>query len=443
MPMARTAVILAAGFGTRMKSALPKTLHRIAGRPMLRHLLASCEPVFDRIVVVVGPEMDAVRREAAPHVSVVQQERRGTAHAALVAAPAFGDGEVAVLYADNPLIRSETLLRLLDRRASGDAALALLAFRPPDPGRYGRVLARDGYVERIVEWMDAAEAERAETLCNAGVLCAASADMARWLGAVRADNAKGECYLTDVVALARAEGGRVVAVEAPADELAGINSRAELAAAEAVVQSRLRAAAMDAGVTMIDPDSVFLSADTAIEPDVTIEPNVFFGPGVTVAAGAPIRSFTHLEGCAVGPGCIVGPHARLRPGTELGRNVHVGNFVELKAARLGDGAKASHLTYLGDADIGAETNIGAGTITCNYDGYAKHRTKIGARAFIGSDTALVAPVTVGDGAITAAGSVITEDVPADALVIARGRQVMKHGRAAEIRAKQQAKRRQT
>jgi bifunctional UDP-N-acetylglucosamine pyrophosphorylase/glucosamine-1-phosphate N-acetyltransferase len=443
MPMARTAVILAAGFGTRMKSALPKTLHRIAGRPMLRHLLASCEPVFDRIVVVVGPEMDAVRREAAPHVSVVQQERRGTAHAALVAAPAFGDGEVAVLYADNPLIRSETLLRLLDRRASGDAALALLAFRPPDPGRYGRVLARDGYVERIVEWMDAAEAERAETLCNAGVLCAASADMARWLGAVRADNAKGECYLTDVVALARAEGGRVVAVEAPADELAGINSRAELAAAEAVVQSRLRAAAMDAGVTMIDPDSVFLSADTAIEPDVTIEPNVFFGPGVTVAAGAQIRSFTHLEGCAVGPGCIVGPHARLRPGTELGRNVHVGNFVELKAARLGDGAKASHLTYLGDADIGAETNIGAGTITCNYDGYAKHRTEIGARAFIGSDTALVAPVMVGDGAITAAGSVITEDVPADALAIARGRQVIKHGRAAEIRAKQQAKRRQT
>jgi bifunctional UDP-N-acetylglucosamine pyrophosphorylase/glucosamine-1-phosphate N-acetyltransferase len=443
MPMARTAVILAAGFGTRMKSALPKTLHRIAGRPMLRHLLASCEQVFDRIVVVVGPDMDAVRREAAPHVCVVQQERRGTAHAALLAVPEFGDGEVAVLYADNPLIRPETLFRLLDSRASGDAALALLAFRPPDPGRYGRVLARDGTVERIVEWIDAAEAERTETLCNAGVLCAASADMARWLGAVRADNAKGECYLTDVVALARAGGGRVVAVEAPADELAGINSRAELAAAEAVVQSWLRAVAMDAGVTMIDPGSVFLCADTEIAADVTIEPNVFFGPGVTVAAGAQIRAFTHLEGCTVGPGCIVGPHARLRPGTELGTNVHVGNFVELKAARLGDGAKASHLTYLGDADIGAETNIGAGTITCNYDGYAKHRTQIGARAFIGSDTALVAPVTVGDGAITAAGSVITEDVPADALAIARGRQVTKHGRAAEIRAKQQGKRRQT
>jgi bifunctional UDP-N-acetylglucosamine pyrophosphorylase / glucosamine-1-phosphate N-acetyltransferase len=434
MPMARTAVILAAGFGTRMRSALPKTLHRIAGRPMLRHLLASCEQVFDRIVVVVGPEMDAVRREAAPHVSVVQQERRGTAHAALVAMPEFGDGEVAVLYADNPLIRPETLRRLLDRRASGDVTLALLAFRPPDPGRYGRVIARDGYVERIVEWIDAVEAERAETLCNAGVLCAASADMARWLAAVRADNAKGECYLTDVVALAHAEGGRAAAVEAPADELAGINSRAELAAAEAVVQSRLRAAAMDAGVTMIDPGSVFLCADTEIAPDVTIEPNVFFGPGVKVATGVQIRAFTHLEGCTVGPGCIVGPHARLRPGTELGTNVHIGNFVEVKAARLGDGAKASHLTYLGDADIGAETNIGAGTITCNYDGYAKHRTKIGARVFIGSDTALVAPVTVGDGAITAAGSVITEDVPADALAIARGRQVTKQGRAAAMRA---------
>jgi bifunctional UDP-N-acetylglucosamine pyrophosphorylase/glucosamine-1-phosphate N-acetyltransferase len=437
--MARTAVILAAGFGTRMKSALPKTLHRIAGRPMLRHLLASCEQVFDRIVVVVGPEMDAVRREAAPHISMVQQERRGTAHAALVAAPQFGDGEVAVLYADNPLIRPETLRSLLERRAAGDAALALLAFRPPDPARYGRVIARDGYVERIVEWADAAEAERAATLCNAGALCAASADMARWLGAVRADNAKGEYYLTDVVALARAEGGRVAAVEAPADELAGINSRAELAAAEAVVQSWLRAAAMDAGVTMTDPGSVFLCADTEFSPDVTIEPNVVFGPGVKVATGAQIRAFSHLEGCMVGERCIVGPFARLRPGTVLGENVHVGNFVELKAARLGAGAKANHLSYLGDAEIGAETNIGAGTITCNYDGYAKHRTKIGARAFIGSDTALVAPVTVGDGAIVAAGSVITEDVPADALAIARGRQVTKQGRAAAMRAARKGK----
>jgi bifunctional UDP-N-acetylglucosamine pyrophosphorylase / glucosamine-1-phosphate N-acetyltransferase len=439
--MSRTAVILAAGFGTRMKSALPKTLHKIAGRSMLRHLLASCEQVFDRIVVVIGPDMEAVRREAAPHVCVVQHERRGTAHAALMAAPEFGDGEVAVLYADNPLIQPDTLRRLLERRTAGDAALALLAFRPNDPSRYGRVMLGDGYVQRVVEWIDADDEERAETLCNAGVLCAASADMMRWLNAVRADNAKGEYYLTDVVGLACSDGERVVAVEAPTDELSGINSRAELAAAEAVVQSRLRAAAMDAGVTMTDPGSVFLCADTKLAADVTIEPNVMFGPGVKVATGALIRAFTHLEGCIIGPDCIVGPHARLRPGAELGEAVHIGNFVEVKAAKIGARTKASHLTYLGDADIGSETNIGAGTITCNYDGYNKHRTRIGSRAFIGSDTALVAPVAVGDGAIIAAGSVITEDVPADALALARGRQENKPGRAVTLRQKLQAKRR--
>jgi bifunctional UDP-N-acetylglucosamine pyrophosphorylase/glucosamine-1-phosphate N-acetyltransferase len=437
--MSRTAVILAAGFGTRMKSALPKTLHKIAGRSLLRHLLASCEQVFDRIVVVIGPEMEAVRREAAPHACVVQQERRGTAHAAQLAIPHFGEGEVAVLYADNPLIRPETLQRLLARRAEGDAALALLAFRPADPARYGRIIGCDSCVERIVEWVDAAEAERAEKLCNAGVLCATAADMARWLRQVRADNAKGEYYLTDIVALARGEGARVAALEAPAEEVAGINSRAELAAAEAVVQSWLRTAAMEAGVTMTDPSSVFLCADTELASDVTIEPNVVFGPGVKVASGAQIRAFSHLEGCIVGPDCIVGPHARLRPGAELGEQVHVGNFVEVKATRLGPRAKANHLTYLGDAEVGADTNVGAGTITCNYDGYHKHRTTIGAGAFIGSDTALVAPVRVGDGAIIAAGSVITEDVPQDALALARGRQANKPGRAGEIRQKLRGK----
>jgi bifunctional UDP-N-acetylglucosamine pyrophosphorylase/glucosamine-1-phosphate N-acetyltransferase len=437
--MQRTAVILAAGLGTRMKSAQPKTLHKIAGRSMLRHLLASCEQLFDRIVVVVGPEMDAVRREAAPHASVVQQDRRGTAHAALVAAELFGEGEVAVLYADNPLIKPATLRHLLERRSAGDAVLALLAFRPADPARYGRVMTRDGYVERIVEWADADEAERAETLCNAGVLCGAATDMLRWLNAIRADNAKGEYYLTDAVAVARGEGGLVAAVEAPADELAGINSRVELAAAEAVVQSWLRTAAMDAGVTMTDPGSVFLCADTELSADVSIEPNVVFGPGVKIASGVQIRAFSHLEGCSIGPCCIIGPHARLRPGAELEAGVHVGNFVEVKAARLGAGAKANHLSYLGDAEIGAETNIGAGTITCNYDGYAKHRTKIGARSFIGSDTALVAPVSVGDGVIIAAGSVIVDDVPDDALAIARGRQVNKPGRAADMRAARKGK----
>jgi bifunctional UDP-N-acetylglucosamine pyrophosphorylase/glucosamine-1-phosphate N-acetyltransferase len=439
--MSRTAVILAAGFGTRMKSAVPKTLHKIAGRSMLRHLLASCEQVFDRIVVVIGPDMEAVRREAAPHVCVVQQERRGTAHAALMAAPEFGDGEVAVLYADNPLIQPETLRRLLDRRGADGAGLALLAFRPNDPSRYGRVMVADGYVQRVVEWIDADDQERAETLCNAGVLCAASADMTRWLEAVRADNAKSEYYLTDVVASARSDSEQVVAVEAPAEELSGINSRPELAAAEAVVQSRLRAAAMDAGVTMTDPGSVFLCADTELAPDVTIEPNVIFGPGVKVATGALIHAFSHLEGCVIGADCIVGPFARLRPGAELGETVHVGNFVEVKSAKIGARTKAGHLTYLGDADIGADTNIGAGTITCNYDGYNKHRTRIGSRAFIGSDTALVAPVKVGDGAIVAAGSVITEDVPADALALARGRQENKPGRAVTMRQKLQAKRR--
>jgi len=437
--MQATAVILAAGLGTRMKSALPKTLHRIAGRTMLRHLLSSCEQVFDRIVVVTGPDMGAVRKEAAPHACVVQQERRGTAHAALTAIEHFGDGEVAVLYADNPLIRPETLRRLLQRRRNGGTRLALLAFRPADPGRYGRVVVRDGTVERIVEWADASEEVRALALCNAGVLCAGAADMRRWLPAIRANNAKGEYYLTDAVALAVQDGLTVAAVEAPAEELAGINSRAELAAAEAVVQSWLREAAMEAGVTMIDPSSVFLSADTALAPDVTIEPNVVFGPGVSVAGGAMIRAFSHLEGCRVGPGCIIGPHARLRPGTELDANVHIGNFVEVKATHLGAGAKASHLTYLGDADVGAATNIGAGTITCNYDGVAKHRTKIGARSFIGSDVTLVAPVRVGDGAFVAAGSTITSDVEDDSFAVARGRQVTKPGRAAAMRAAKGAK----
>ena len=432
--MARTAVILAAGFGTRMKSALPKTLHKLAGRSMLRHLLASCEEMFDRIVVVIGPEMESVRAEAAPHICVVQEERLGTAHAALTAAAQFGDGEVAILYADCPLIRPTTFRSLLERRAVGDVALALVASRLPDPGAYGRVVVRDGYVERIVEWIDADEAQRAETLCNGGVLCASAGDMLRWLRDVRPNNAKGEYYLTDIVTAARSEGGLVAAVEAPHDELTGVNSRGELAVAEAVVQGWLRTAAMDEGVTMTDPASVFLCADTAFGTDVTIEPNVVFGPGVKVASGAQIRAFSHLEGCSVGPDCIVGPYARLRPGADLAEQVHVGNFVEVKAARLGARAKANHLAYLGDAEIGSETNIGAGTITCNYDGYNKHRTTIGARAFIGSDTALVAPVTVGDGAIVAAGSVITDDVPADALALARGRQANKPGRAAEMHA---------
>lgn len=429
-----TAVILAAGLGTRMRSSLPKALHQLAGRPMLQHLVASCEAVFGRIVVVVGPDMPALEAAVAPHRVVVQNERLGTAHAALQAATEFGEGEVAVLYADNPLIEPDTLRRLVDRRRAGDAGLALLAMRPPEPGRYGRVIGSDGVVDRIVEFSDATEAERAETLCNAGVLCAAASDMTAWLAQVGRGNAKQEYYLTDVVALARRDGFRVAAVEAPFEELRGINSRAELAAAEAVVQRRLREAAMDAGATLTAPETVFFSFDTVLEPDVTVGPNVVFGPGVSVASGANIRAFSHLEGCRIEAGAQVGPFARLRPGTVVGEGAHVGNFVELKAAALGAGAKANHLSYIGDASVGARTNIGAGTITCNYDGFAKHRTEIGANVFVGSDAVLVAPVSIGDGALVAAGSVITRDVAADAMVFGRAKQTDKPGRAAVFRA---------
>ncbi len=430
--MQATAIILAAGLGTRMKSSLPKTMHRLAGRPMLRHLLASCEQVFDRIVVVLGPDMDAVAREASPHACVVQHERLGTAHAALQAVGQFGDGPVAVLYADNPLIRPETMRRLLTGGEPG--GLSLLAFRAADPARYGRVVTgAGGMVEAIVEYADANDSQRAITLCNAGVLCAAAGDMALWLRAVRNGNAKGEYYLTDLVALARAAGRSVRAVEAAEAELAGVNSRGELAQAEAVLQSWLRAAAMDAGVTMIDPSSVFLSADTELAADVTIEPNVFFGPGVKVASNVTIRAFSHIEGATIGPGSIVGPFARLRPGAVLAKDVHVGNFVEVKASHLADGVKANHLSYIGDSTVGARTNLGAGTITCNYDGVHKHRTTIGADAFIGSDSALVAPVTIGDGAYVATGSVITDDVEPGALAIARQRQIQKPGRARMMR----------
>ncbi len=432
--MDATAILLAAGLGTRMKSALPKALHPIAGRPMVRHLLGSCEGVFARAVVVAGPGMEVLAKAVAPYPVVVQQERLGTAHAALQAVEHFGTGDVAVLYADNPLIRPDTLRRLLAAREVAD--LVLLAMRPADPGRYGRVVVQDGLVQRVVEWADAPMEERTIGLCNAGVLCAAAGPFTRWLRAVRADNAKGEFYLTDVVAIARAEGARVVAVEAPEAELRGVNSRAELAAAEATMQDWLREAAMVGGATLTAPGTVFLAADTVLAPDVTVGPHVVFGPGVSVAEGAEIHAFSHLTGCTIGPGASIGPFARLRPGTVIEAGAHVGNFVELKASNLGAGAKANHLSYIGDADIGAGTNIGAGTITVNYDGVAKHRTVIGAKAFIGSNSALVAPVQVGDGGFVVAGSTITEDVPADAMAFGRARQVTKPGRAATYRAAQ-------
>ena len=430
------AVILAAGLGTRMKSATPKAAHAIAGRPMLRHLLDSAGTVFERMAVVVGPEMDQLAAMAAPHPCMVQHDRLGTAHAALCAADAFGAGEVAILFADNPLIRPETLARLMAARQESGACLALMAMRPADPARYGR-LVQDaaGRVTRIVEWADASQAERAIGLCNAGALCGPAPRVLAWLREIRPDNAKGEYYLTDLVRLAVRDGAGVVAVEADEAELRGINSRAELAAAEAVVQMRLRAAAMDAGATLTAPETVFFSADTVLAADTVVGPHVVFGPGVVVAGAAEIRAFSHLEGCRVEAGAVVGPYARLRPGTVVGPGAHVGNFVELKAVSLGAGAKANHLTYLGDASVGAGTNIGAGTITCNYDGYAKHRTVIGERVFVGSDSVLVAPVNVQDGAFVTAGSVITEDVDADAMAFGRARQVNLAGRAAVFREK--------
>ncbi len=432
--MSTTAIVLAAGFGTRMKSALPKTLHKIAGRPMLHHLLASCGEVFDRIVVVIGPDMDIVAAAAAPHQVVIQHDRLGTAHAALQAEALFGDGDVAVLYADNPLIKPATLRRLIERRAEGDAALALLAMRPADPAKYGRVLTDCGYVSRIVEYADATPDERAITLCNAGVLCASATQMRDWLKRVRNDNSKGEFYLTDLVTLAREDGGNVAAVEAPFSELRGVNSRAELAEAEQAVQDDLRRAAMDNGATITLPQTVCFSWDTVLGRDVTVEPNVVFGPGVTVEDDVQIRAFSHLEYCHVARAAIIGPYARLRPGTRVGVAAHVGNFVELKAAELGDGAKANHLSYLGDVRIGPGTNIGAGTITCNYDGFAKHRTEIGAGVFVGTHSTLVAPVSLADGSFTAAGSVITDNVPPDAMAFGRAKQVNKSGLAAIFRA---------
>ena len=426
---ATAAIILAAGKGTRMGSHQPKALHPIAGRSMLDHLLAACRGVFGQVVIVAGPDMPALEAAAKGHAVVIQHDRLGTGHAALQAAPLLRShaGDVAVLYADNPLITPETLHRLIDRRRHCD--LALLAMRPTDPGRYGRVIRNaDGDVDRVVEWADATGSERAEGLCNAGVVCAPARDLFNWLDRVGNANSKGEFYLTDIVGLAHGDGGRVLAVEAPEAELRGINSRIELAEAEATVQARLRRAAMEGGTTLLAPETVFLSLDTQLGTDVVVEPNVVFGPGVRVAPGATIRAFSHLEGCEVQAGAVIGPYARLRPGTVVGRGAHVGNFVELKATQLGDGAKANHLAYLGDCSVGARSNIGAGTITCNYDGLHKSRTEIGAGAFIGSNTALVAPVAVGDRALVAAGSVVTQDIPPDAMALGRARQVNKPGR---------------
>lgn len=430
------AIILAAGKGTRMKSSLPKVLHEIAGLPMVGHV-TNLALALDAapIAVVTAAGMDKVcdvAREIAGDVDhAIQREQLGTAHAVLAAESALGnfDGNLIILYGDTPLLTPETVRELLGALdADKKCAVAVLGFIPDEPGAYGRlVLGDDGTLDRIVEAKEANEEELAIELCNSGVMALRGETAWKLLKQVKNTNAKGEYYLTDVVELARAAGYRAVAVEAGADEVLGVNSRGELAVAEAIFQYRTRTKFMEAGVTLIDPDSVFFAADTVIASDVLIEPNVFFGPGVHIESGAHIKAFSHIEGARIGAKTIVGPFARLRPGTALGADVKVGNFVEIKQSEIADGAKISHLSYIGDASVGAESNIGAGTITCNYDGYHKHRTVIGREAFIGSNSALVAPVTIGDGATIAAGSTITEDVAADALALARSRQQEKDG----------------
>ena len=436
------AIILAAGMGTRMKSTRHKVLHPIAGKPMLRHLmdsLATLNPAHT--VVVAGALKEQVEAEVSSRAQVVlQQPQLGTGHAVQQAQDALAgfDGKVLILYGDAPLVPAATMQRLLDA-LTGDVAVAVLGFRPADPGRYGRIIARDGAIAKMVEYKDASASERAETLCNSGLMAVRGADLFALLARVTNRNAAQEYYLPDIVGLALGDGRACTVIESDADEVAGANSRAELAELEAIFQRRRRAELMATGVSMQAPETVFLAADTEIAADVEIEPFVVFGPGVTIATGARIRAHSHIEGASIGEGCEVGPFARLRPGTVLGKGAKIGNFVETKKAVLGTGAKANHLTYLGDVTVGAKANIGAGTITCNYDGFFKYQTVIGAGAFIGSNSALVAPVTIGDGAIVAAGSTITRDVSQDALALVRPPQTEKPGWAARFRSAQQAR----
>ena len=434
------AVILAAGLGTRMKSALPKVMHAIGGRPMLAHVMDTATRAgCDRISVVIGPDTkrveDLVSATLPGSECFVQHERNGTAHAVLAARAALErvEDDVIVLYGDTPLITAEAIGSVRKALAEG-ADVAVLGFEAPDPTGYGRLLVDDGSLVAIREENDASDSERRVTFCNSGIIAFRGALLPDLLDAIGSDNAKGEFYLTDAVEIANARGLSVVDRSGPAEDVLGVNNRVQLSECEAIFQSRMRRSAMLAGVTLVAPETVFFSHDTRIESDVVVEPNVVFGPCVTVSSGAVIHAFSHLEGAFVDSGAVIGPYARLRPGAEIGEGAKVGNFVEVKKASVEPGAKVNHLSYIGDARVGAKANIGAGTITCNYDGYNKAFTDIGAGAFIGSNTALVAPVTVGAGALVAAGSVVVTDVPPDALALARGQQVNKEGRAASIRA---------
>jgi len=422
-----------------MQSQTPKALHPLAGRSLLAHVMnAASSAGTDNLAVVVGPTHEAVAAEARKFASRVeiyeQHERRGTAHAVLSARKAIAEGadDILVMFADTPLVRCEALSKMRAALAGG-AAVVVLGFKPADPEGYGRLVMQGGELIAIREERDATPEERKIGLCNGGLMALAGQQALEILTRIGNANTKGEYYLTDAVAIARDMGLKAVAIETPEDDVRGINTQMQLAEAEAVLQQRLRLAALQAGVTMIAPQTVYLSADTKLGKDVTIEPNVVFGPGVTVEDGATIRSFSHLEGAHVGKGARVGPFARLRPGAELGKDVHIGNFVEVKEASIEAGAKANHLAYIGDARVGEGANVGAGTITCNYDGVAKHRTDIGKGAFIGSNSALVAPVRIGDGAYIGTGTVVTKDVPAGALAIARAKQAVKEGWAKRLR----------
>jgi len=445
------AVVLAAGMGTRMKSALHKVLQPIAGRPMIHHLLASVDAAgIGRRVIVVGAGRDQVMNALPGEVFAVQDPQHGTGHAVSCARQALIEartdagevaGDVLVLYGDVPFVAPETMAALMQaRRVIGsdnrEAAVAVLGFRPNDPAAYGRMIQNDeGELDAIVEFKDANEQERAVGLCNSGIMSINADLLFDLIDQIDSNNAAGEFYLTDIVALARRQGHRVVVVEAPEDEVMGINSMSELAKAESVWQRARRAVALEDGVRLVDPDTVWFAHDTVVEAGAVIFPNVFFGPGVRVGSGTIIFSFSHLEGCRIGENAAVGPYARMRPGADLGDRVKVGNFVEIKKASIEAGAKISHLSYIGDARVGENANIGAGTITCNYNGYEKFFTDIGKGAFIGSNSALVAPVKVGDGAIIGAGSTITKDVECDALSVTRAEQKQISGWAMTFRSK--------
>jgi len=422
-------VILAAGQGTRMRSDTHKVLHPIASRPLLLHLLGCVDALgADKKVVVVGKGREQVEEAIAGRdvAIAVQTEQKGTGHAVQQAAAALSgyDGPVIILYGDTPFVRADTLRRMIDRLdGDGGPGVVVLASSPADPLKYGRIILGQGdRIAKMVEYKDATEEERAVRLCNSGMMAVRARDLFRWLAQVGNDNAAGEYYLPDIVNIAAAEGREAVVIEGDPYEAAGVNSRAELAHLELEWQRRRREQALEQGATLIDPESVWFAYDTKLGRDVTVEPHVVFGPGVEIADGATIRAFSHIDGAKIGARAIIGPFARVRPGTRLAERTKVGNFVEIKNADIAEGAKVNHLSYVGDASIGARANIGAGTITCNYDGFGKHRTEIGEGAFIGSNTALVAPVIVGAGAIVGAGSVITRNVEPDSLAVERNEQ---------------------